>query len=94
MKIQFHNGDRVVGVGYCAGIDINGMPGTVIMDDADYGNDGVYGVRFDEYNGLFHNLYAGGKDNCEPGHGLWVSCFKLSKDWDLSGSHDDLCELL
>ena len=93
MKIQFHVGDRVVGNGICNDVNISGMIGTIVVGDD---NDGIFGVSFDEYNGCFHNLYTGGVANCEPGHGLWVADYKLSKEtsWDLPESHDDLRELM
>ena len=67
MKQKFKVGDRVRGVGYWDGKNINGKLGT-IKEIIGYG----YGVAFDEHIGGHELKFCGSTPLCKDGHGWYV----------------------
>ena len=68
MNKKFKVGDRVVGVGTCCGLDINGKVGTVAVVTSS----GDIGIQFDDHIGG-HNLGGHSKN----GHGWWVCHYQI-----------------
>ena len=93
MDRLFQKGDRVIGLGYCCGVDISGMVGTV--EFAPLTELDSIGICFDNPREYFHNL--GGY--CADEHGFWVTHDNIAlifedDTWSLDDAHNDLSELL